>query len=389
MILYYIPDEVNRMLKNKEGMALPTVIITLAVLILLGLGLYGLAISETSQSEWQLDTTQAQYLGQSGVIAGLEVMESELSNNIFMDTESIVNHMNGMAWDTQISDEDSFSVAFERIDEITIKITSIGISKNSSKTVTLTVPLSTPAALITNPEEWVAGINLIHGIDITEENSYLGNGIILEGNPIKVPQGGDSINIGPSEFQASAILFSDYNDLSLEQVPNAVSITFDSEAMYFQSGVKLNGEDKTETYNDVLFSFSQDVMLGRPNDGGRLDYESTEGFESYQRYLSFIDGLTIFGYDDMHSNYNFNENRNYGIVRFAGDVYDKFNPEILDKGYYFFDGTEPISIKDGKQLLEDGTLIRIDDTKDIIAPALDRMFKLVLKTSNPQIWDNK
>lgn len=410
MILYYIPDEVILMLKSKKGIALPMVVIAVSVLILLGLALYGLAVSEATQSEWQIDTTQAQYMAQSGVNVGVKIMDDELDTYTFLDTETVAAHMNELVesniGEYEITGTGSFTIEFEAVDALSLKITSVGKSGGSTKVVTMTTDTSVAAGTVTNPSDWVSGINLTHSV--TTGENYLGHGVTLEGNPIQSPQGG----LVPSTFQASAILFTDYQDLSLQQINNSVDITFDSEVLYFHSGVELTNLDPTiADKNDILFSFSDSVVAGRPV-SGRLAYATLVGLEDIGRYRALIDGVVEEGYvsfaptdeeDDYYgyySNYAFDPAGQYGVVRFGGDV-TGYSGDTIPAGYYFFNGVAPFSLKYSyygytfEDLIDDKILIPIvdydpavpDEKGDILIPAIDRLFKLTLETTDPQMWN--
>jgi Tfp pilus assembly protein PilX len=380
------------MFRNEKGIVLPMVIVIVAILTILGVALLGLSVSEAKQAAWQADAVQAQYLGQSGVSVGHKVLQYELSTNTFNNMSDVVTHMNDLVSTRSSMNPEEFgiagvgtySVTFEQVDALAIKIKSIGTKNNSNKTVTMTTRLSMPTSSVANPSDWVAGINLTHSI--TTLTNYLGQGVTFEGKPIQTPQGGNN----PSIFQASVLLFTDYQGLSLRQINNSVDITFDTEILYFQTGAVLNGTNPSGGKNNISFGFSMPVGINRPV--GRLAYTTNVGFEDVGRYTAFINGIPMEtgfkNYIGEYSAYPFIAGHRYGIVRFGEDV---TGYGTIPKGYYFYSsgigGTSSVSLK-GTNLITNNYLIPIK-TDDILIKAVDSLFKYAAGSSDPQMWDNK
>ncbi len=374
-------------MKNRKGVALPVVLMVMLVLTILITALWSLVTSESRMASYQSRDTQAHYLGRSGVYAGLKLLQTSLNNSSYTDMTALISAMNtkkaGLpATNFSVDNAGTYTLEYQAIDSTQMKVISIGTtlgSSPSSEKVTLTLDLAFPASSETNPNEWVSGVNLIHSV--TTVDSYKGKGVTLEGHPIRSPQGGHS----PSTFQASSILFSDYGGLSFKQIPNSVDITFDSEIIYFQTGVTLNSTD-----DNVVFALSSDVTGNRPPSPSRLYYsDGTVGFENVNRYLAFINGLSFTGYYDRSSYYsgspavyNFTAGSRYGIVYFGDDVSED-STILVTKGYYFFENGVDIH-----NPITSGQLIAID-SQDIIIKAIESLYKYSVGSSDAFMWSRE
>lgn len=374
-----------------RGFAIPLVMIILVVLSVLIMALMNMSMGDAKAAAWQTNTTQAHYLGRSGVHSGVKILQQQLSAGTYTDINTAItaanNHIASNGGPTfSVAGVGTYTIGFTVIDSQTIKITSVGTANGSNRTVTLTTRLSFPASTVTNPDNWVAGINLTHSVN-TGAN-YLGQGVTLEGKPIRSPQGGNN----PSTFQASSIIFTDYGGLSLKQINNSVHITFDSEILYFQTGTELNNDSPTATKNGVYFSISDAVVSNRPS--GPLAYGISVGFEDVGRYQAFINGMSggvdYSGYytDDpiaFPDTYPFLPGVRYGVVYFGGDVTGYSIATDIDEGYYFY--AHGVDLK-AVDLVDNDLLIPVEDD-DLLIKAIEAMFKYTLGSSQPRMWDNK
>ncbi|MCD4712201.1 MAG: hypothetical protein K8R73_02875, partial [Clostridiales bacterium] len=326
----------RRFIKDSTGAALPLVIMVFMVMFILGFAIIQISMADATQSIWQNTRVQAHYVARSGVYHGLEMLDSKLSGpNLFTGTidELITELQGGVASSYTLSDAGSYNITFSRgIYSGEIKITSVGTASgkfSSSKTVTYTRHLGMNSAFSNPAGEWMTGINLDKGISPSNPNkSFLGHAVLLESknkNPIQSPKGSSN----PSTFQASIIVLQEYEGTSLKQINNSIDLSFDGELIYFLGDIEFNsGTDSINllSSNDIIKQRHNTLYNGSyPNPTGvtqrspaLLDSNTTNGFESEQRYLDMISDNTV---TDRTPDPTFNTGI-YGIVKFGGDILD-------------------------------------------------------------------
>lgn len=394
--------------RNEKGAALPTVIMVMLVLYLLGIALLSVSSADVNHATVQYNKSQAHYLARSGVYIGLEELANKLAGDIYQDLDLLVSELNSdMAALNPVSvpGRGTFSITYERYSGSEIKIRSIGTgtgSPASSDLVTLRVRMGTPASIHNFPDAWYAGINLVKGISTA--NTYLGSGVMLEGNPTSSPMGSGGNN---STYQASIFYFTENikknspsdSYISLRQVTNSVSLTFDGEIIFFVGRVNLNGQPYNLTpgptvKDQIYLSLSEEAAYDKVSNSGSILYVTDTavrsqliaeggtagvGFESKTYYDYFREGKP----GDYHNTYNFEENTRYGLVYFGKNLYTSTNTAKLPSGsgYYFF--PSGVNLKMPAANLID-KLIAIDPDDGIIK-ALEDKFKMTV-SSDPYLW---
>lgn len=389
--------------KRKKGSALVTVVMIMLVLTILGLSLLGVSLAEAKHAEWEDKRIQSHYIGRSGVYVGLKILNDLLIEEDVTDINTLVTKLNITisaldAGTFKVGDKGSFTLKYEVFESGNVKIRSVGTTAGSSsvsETVTYTVKIIPSMSMQTNPDVWVSGINLKHSINPSNPAlRFLGKGVLLSSKPIQSPQGGGEANA--SIFQASVIYFRNNNGLCFKQITNCAPITFDSEIIYFESGVELN-----KTSNPVVLAISESTIKYRmENDGVIPIYCPPEppltdpvtpipilGFEDYGRYKAFIGSNT----DDLHSTYKSKfGSANYGVVYFGGDVVvkekQKDTPIMkVNKGYYYF--RNGVNLHSLTPTTLGDNLIPIPNN-DAIINAIKSLFKSRARVEDA-IWDKK
>lgn len=400
-----------KFVKDDRGAALPLVIMVFVVMFILGFAILQVSMADATQAVWQNTRVQAHYVARSGVHHGVEMLDAKLSGTtVFTGTiDQLVTDLQGtVASSYPLSDVGSYSITFSRgIYSGEIKITSVGTATGkfpSSKTVTYLRQLGMSHSYSNPAGQWMTGINLDKGISPSSPNkSYLGHAVFLESrnkNPIQSPKGSSS----PSTFQASIIVMQEYEGTSLRQINNSIDLTFDGELIYFLGDIKLNNDP-----DPIYLSSSNDVLKQRTNTLYNINFPNPSGtpqrspalldsnvvngivygFESKQRYLDFISGIT--GTPRIPEP-AFNTPGIYGIVKFSGKILNSSGVAVLanndtnyNKGYYYFkSGT---NLKNVTNELSSNNLIRIRND-DPIVKKLDSLIGITLGISSP-LWNEE
>lgn len=381
--------------KKKKGLALITVVVVMLVLSILGLSLLGVSLAEAKHAEWEDKRIQAHYIGRSGVYVGIKMLDAKLASENITNINTFVTQLNSYVATLdsstfKVGDKGTFTLKYEVFESGRLKIRCVGTvngNPNMSETVTYAVEMIPSMSMLDNPDVWISGINLRHNIN--RSTNFLGKGVMLSSKPIQSPMGGGAS--ADSTFQASVIYFKNNNGISFKQITNSVDITFDSEILYFESGVQLN-----KTGDDVFLAISPETIKYRMEFSGVLPIycppvgvtPQIVGFEDYGRYKAFIGTET----KDLHSTYemNFEDGKNYGVVYFGDAVVvkekNKDTPITnVNRGYYYFKNGVNLRSLTPSHLGDN--LIRIPDD-DAIIKAIQGLFKSKTKVDGA-FWDRK
>lgn len=393
------------MFKNKNGAAIPIVLMVFAVLIILGIAMLQIALSDTKMANWQGNRVQAHYLSRSGIYHGINILNTKLDSEDYTDTIPVLaNQLNALVpngidnlkiftWD----DIGNYTIQFESTGfSGEIKITSSGstIGHNpASSTITYIKKLDTGLKLTPTGDAWVDGQrNLGQDVD-TINDSFLGEAVLFES--LNTNQALHSPKTKNSIYQASIIYISENDGLSMDFTDNSDAAVLDAEIIYFSGTINL--ADKNAP---IVLLVSDDVLNQRttdkydnsyPNPSSAdwqldfMEYENTDGFEMLERYQAFTKSASpiILPVDDGN---------NYGIVHLKGinnkdgtpaiwDV-DKLSDETYTNDYYYFPNNVDLFDELGRK-----SLIAIPDD-DPIVKILDDLFKTT-PGDEPGLWNNE
>jgi hypothetical protein len=382
-------------LKNNRGAAMPTVIMVMVVLFILGMALLNVSSADVAHASVQHRKTQAHYLARSGAYVGYGILTRKLNDQQYLDLGLLVSSLNAEASTINpvtIAGIGTFNVSFEHYSNREVKIISTGVrsgTPSSSDVVTLRVKISLPGTMDNFPNLWYAGINLVKGVTPLTAG-YLGQGVMLEGNPTSSPMGSGSSSV----YQASIFYFSENikknspadSYISLRQITNTIPVTFDGEVIYFVGRVLLNSRN-----DPIYLSLSNEAALNKIIDPdsilyvtsatvrGTLPASTGVGFENYEYYKYFLEGNTY----DRHNQYTFTPNTRYGVVYFGKNIISSSGTNQLtgNKYYFFPDGI------DIKKTVDLNKLIPILPDDGIIK-ALEDKFKLS-RSSEPYLWERE
>ncbi|SCZ81732.1 hypothetical protein [Acidaminobacter hydrogenoformans] len=434
---------VFRYFNYNKGAALPIVIMVFLVLFILGVLLVNLSRAETTQTSWQNNRIQAHYIARSGVHHGLKILENKLSTPYIGTVKQLVDELQTLVTNPySITGVGNYDIEFsEGLYSGEIKITATGETygyMSTSRIVSYTRMLGGTRTLTDASGIWLTGINFDKAINPNNSGeSYLGHEVFVKTsnskNTIQSPKGSSN----PSTFQASVIVLHDYDNISLRQVTNCITLTFDNELLFFLGGIETN-----KTSDEIIFTISDKVLQQKtyndatngydpnyPNPDGtgsnrspiELDFGNAEtpedpnpyavGFESIDRYRTFINpsnpsSVSITSYSGYSS--DFDATKKYGIVRIGGEgikaddgTYLLRIPDDIgmnyEKGYFYFQNGVSINknnISDNSSRFMTNIinpskplLIPIPDT-DPIVPILDQWIGKTIGTSDPY-WDEK
>lgn len=131
---------------NRKGSTLPMVLMVMLVLIILGITILSLGLSEATFASRQLNRTQAYFSARSGAEVGIEQIETALTSGTYQDTASLFAAVNYPFNGSVNAGEDSHNVSFigDSIDEDRIKIYSEGTYKNTSDSTAVTIYFTSP-----------------------------------------------------------------------------------------------------------------------------------------------------------------------------------------------------------------------------------------------------
>lgn len=378
-------------IKNNKGLALPTVIMIMVVLFLLGIALLNVSSADVTHAYVQHNNTQAHYLARSGAHVGLEMMENRLNAGNYQNLDDLVTDLNIEAATINpvaVPQFGNFNLNYERYSNREVKIFSTGIRTStpvSSDMVTLRVKVIVPATPDNYPEGWYSGINLKKGITTT--SSFLGQGVLLEGNPTSSPMGSASSSI----FQASIFYFTENikknspsdSYISLRQINNTIPITFDGEIIYFVGRITLNGGS-----DPIYLSLSEAAAMDKLTNPSSILYVTDDsvrsilgtdgvGFENNVYYQYVRQG------HPQDYTYAFTPGTRYGVAYFGGNIYSSSGTTLLPSGnkYYFF--PSGVNLKD---INLTSLLIPINPDDGIIK-ALENMFKF--SGTEHYLWDKE
>lgn len=406
----------KRILLNEKGATLPLVLVIFMVLFVLGVSLLQIGMSETKETTWQNNRVQAHYLARSGIEIGKNMLEDELST--FPQTGTLddlaIALNNAVDSSYTIDGVGDFIVGFSVTPLNEIKVTSVGTTlmanPSASKTVTFTKKLTKAANFENAGSEWFHTNDFHFSSNVFPDEgvqpnpkSFLGRIAFLgsETKAIQNPSVGSPSKI--STFRASIINFGEFDGVSINASSNSY-VRFDSEIVYFNGRI----ETKNNSYMEMLLSdkvlaqkTSDEYDSNYPNPVGdtpggewTLDFvehdninedgdQILEGFESDERYISFMSNFTETTPSTSYRPSSFEDDVNYGIVRLVR--IDESNTTVLtpdinnSKGYYYF----PENTRLDKQSSGDGDygtyygrddLIEINDN-DPITNVLDDLYK--------------
>lgn len=352
--------------KKHKGAALPTVIIIMVIVIILGMVLLNVALADTKFAMRQQFQTQTHYVARSGVLVGVEIIGKEIVNygqSTLTDFVAALNthvasYLSANPNAFTVDGKGKFELNYELYGPSEIKIFSTATSLENNtvtESLSLRVKMKLPDSPLVNPADWVTGINLQKGINANTTN-YLGQAVEFEGNPVQSPKGGTSDSV----FRASILYFTDAKGISLRQINNTINITFDASIVYFVNTVKLNA-----TGDDIKLGYSLEVAADKKTSGSIMylddtklnnddSYESTHGYESADYYNALIQGFGT----SMHSSYSFQAGKRYGVVYFGGGILDSSAnaltlPNNAGQNEYFFypDGVDITEASGRSQLI--------------------------------------
>lgn len=367
-----------RTLRNNHGTALPIVLMIFVVLLILGIAMLGITLSEAKQSTWQNNRVQAHYLARSGVQHGIKLFESKAGfPGSISQLTAVLNTLAGNVGTTKMEypliTNGKYDIYFEEgTYSGEIKIVSKGIINGnwgSTQTVSYTQVIEDSFNYNDPSSAWLTGINLDKGI--TTSQSYINKAVMVESkkntSSIQSPKGSSN----PSTFQATIIAFRDFKNRSLRQVTNSVSVTFDAQLMFFLGDIILNS-----TNDPIILTVSPEVKA------------STNSIPKLQQLLDDFNPFGLNPDDPTEEGYGYD-----GIVKFgneiSGSIKNSSETELLPptpstnvKRYYYF--KNGINLQSSIDL---STKLKAVTDPDLIK-ALDA-FIGISPSSAPPFWDNK
>lgn len=145
----------TNLLRNKKGMTLPTTLIVMLILFILGIAILSVSLAETVLTTRQFDRTQAYFSAKSGIEIAIKNISTLVSTGNYDEVSDLYAAANTPFTGSINASEDQFSVSFVDgglVQQDRIKILSQGSKANSSESVALTIHFSTPNNL---PLDWL------------------------------------------------------------------------------------------------------------------------------------------------------------------------------------------------------------------------------------------
>ena len=142
-------------LNNNSGMTLPTTLIVMLILFILGVAILSVSVAESLLTTKQHDRTQAYFSAKSGIEIAIKNISTLVATGNYDEVSSLYTAVNVPFTGSINASEDQFSVSFVDgglVQQDKIKILSQGTKANSSDSVALTLHFSTPSNL---PLDWL------------------------------------------------------------------------------------------------------------------------------------------------------------------------------------------------------------------------------------------
>lgn len=406
MVNLSIVNRIKKVLYSQSGMALPTVLLVMVVLVILGVAILNTTLSEASFAVEQNQKTQAHYLGRSGVLLGYEKLKAMTQNPADYGYDGTIDQLlidlntwaSTNAGSMQLDTKDQFNLTYTLINNNELKIKSDGLVngvRTTSDTVSLRVQMLRSLLNGGRADAWYNGngLTLDHATDPAQPaETYIGKGVFLTGKDsqsTKFPS-----NAGSPVFRASIIQFlADNSNICLEYSGNTAETTFDAEIIIFSGNVVMNGNSTKR--DDMYLTLSNDPLaLDKVNNSSSTLYVSDAtvrtalaagaGFENpiYHEYFSgeVYAGFAAYGMDIT---------KRYGVVQFERPLKYGTTNAILADYYYFPSG---VNLSYGTTAsatdLDVGSLIPIE-SDDPIIDRIKAINRVTVDISAPYMWDNK
>ena len=158
-------------IRDQSGLALPTTIIIIVVLTLLGIALFRYSMAETKQVHWDENTLKAHYLARSGA----DAVAAHLIENP-EDAEDLINEESGLV---DLGDgQFRVFVTGDPSDEIHIKSTGLvgQAEQQAEQTVVLTLADAGPPAIHSNGNITLTGSSEVIGGDVSYQGLIVNPG---------------------------------------------------------------------------------------------------------------------------------------------------------------------------------------------------------------------
>lgn len=402
----------NKLIYNRNGIALPSVIFIFLILFMLGLSILQFSVSDARNTTWQNNRVQSHYLARSGVLIGIDKVQSELNSYEYLGTvQEIATSLNSkFANPYSIVNAGTYTVNFSVTPSNELMISSVGTTTlatpNATNAVTFTKKLTKGSEGLfifedasskwfhTNAFSLAPGVYPDAPSNVNSyDKSFLGRAAKLESTKAEMLNPSVGSPSDASVFRASILAIGEYNGISIEARSNSFGV-FDSEIIFINGSIDLSPTDsqitlrvsepvlkqKTADYNDTY---------PHPNSWSLnfLNHNNPTGFEDDERYASFT-GATL---PLANVRGSFDSGVNYGVVRIKS-IRDNSSKTILSlpgssggysKGYYYFPNNVRLDLSDGRS-----SLIPILDS-DPITSILDEYFKWRWTDEGLEMWNNK